>query len=517
MIRCRSLLLVSLAFSHAIAAGVERPLAEATIVVYNKTAPDSLDLARFYAQQRGIARDHLVALTCSTAEEIDRAEYDETIAAPLREVFESRRWWTVHDRADGTKSVDSTMVRFVAVMKGVPLKIRAVAAPYPGDEPGGGPVNDKNEASVDSELSTLGLFSRHISGAMQNPYFKSFRTIREFENPVLLLVCRLDAPASSLVRRMISDAVAAEKNGLWGRAYIDTSHDSAPGAAMGDTWMNAAARDLRKVGVPVVLDELPGVFPAGYPMTACALYYGWYATTAAGPFAESRFRFAPGGIGIHIHSFSAGSLHDANAGWCAPLLLRGAAATLGNVYEPYLQLSANLDVFNDRLLHGFTFAESAYAAAPTLSWMGVAIGDPLYRPFNAWLQIDPAASSPNEWKFYHDFAVKNTGKPTADYRSMARQAATRARNPIMLEDLGAMESRDGNFAAAVSLFDQARATYKNRDDIIRVVIEECDALVKSEQRKRALALVRETLRIVSEAPSAPILQEIEHQLSAPAP
>lgn len=515
MSRCRSCLLSILLIATAQA---ERPLAESTIVVYNRAAPDSLDLARFYAQQRGIARDHLVALTCSTAEEIDRGEFDDTIAEPLREVFRQRGWWKMHERADGTKSVDATSIRFVAVMKGMPLKIRPLAGSYPGDQAGGGPINDKDEACVDSELSILGLFSKQIHGGIQNPYFKSFKASRDFENPVLLFPCRLDGPTAPVVRRMITDAVATEKSGLWGRAYVDASHNSAPGANLGDAWMNNVASALRKAGVPVVLDDLPGVFPAGYPMTNCALYFGWYTDHAVGPFADSRFRFNPGAIAVHIHSFSAATLRDANAGWAAPLLMRGAAATLGNVYEPFLQLSANLDVFSDHLLHGFTFAESAYASVPALSWTNVAIGDPLYRPYGAWLQIDAAAArSPNEWKFYHDFAVNNAKRAPAEYRSLARQAATRARNGAMLEDLGGMEVRDGNFAAAANLFQQARATYKTRDDIVRVVIEECDALVKSDQRKRALDLARSTLRVVSEAPSAPILQEIERQLSAPAP
>ncbi|MEY2546972.1 MAG: hypothetical protein QOG48_2089, partial [Verrucomicrobiota bacterium] len=270
----------------------------------------------------------------------------------------------------------------------------------------------------------------------------------------------------------------------------------------------------------VVFDDLPGIFPAGYPKTNCALYYGWYAGQAAGPFADPKFRFVPGAIAAHIHSFSAETLRDPNAHWVAPFLMHGAAATIGNVYEPYLQLSAHFDILSDRLLHGFTFAESAYMSVEALSWMNVAIGDPLYRPYASWLVVDQARETPrapNDWQFYHEFAVKNNSRPPAEYRTLARQAATRARNAVMLEDLGGMEAHEGNFVVATNLFQQARATYTNRDDIIRVVIEECDALVKSDRRKRALDLVRTTLRIVSTSPAAPILQEIERQLSAPPP
>jgi uncharacterized protein (TIGR03790 family) len=489
-------------------------LAAATIIVCNKSAAESLDLARFYAQQRGIARDHIVALDCPNSEEITRDEYDATIAEPLRAVFRERGWWKSHQRADGTESVDSSTVQFVAVMRGMPLKIHWVTSPYPGDHTGPGPINDQNAASVDSELSILALGSRQVSGVITNPYFKSFRSILDSRDFLLLLACRLDGPTSTVVRRMITDSIAAEKNGLWGRAYVDASNNHAPGGPLGDMWMHDVTTQLRRAGVPVVLDDLPGVFPAGYPMTNCALYYGWYVGEPAGPFADPNFRIMPGAIAVHIHSFSAGSLRDPKAGWVAPLLMHGAAASLGNVYEPYLQLTAQLDIFNDRLLHGMTFGESAYASVYALSWMSVMVGDPLYRPYLSWLQIEENRPA-NEWKFYHEFAAGNGGHDAPEYRAAARQAATRARNGPMLEDLAGMEARDGNFAAAVAIFDQARSTYPRKEDIIRVVIQECDALVKQDKRKRALDLVRSTLRVVSPSPSVPILKEIEHQLTTP--
>src|SRR5439155_22269623 len=76
-------------------AAAEQSLAGSTIVVYNRNVPESVGLAKFYAEQRGIARDHLIGLDCSGEEEISREEYDKTIANPLRETFKNRRWWTL--------------------------------------------------------------------------------------------------------------------------------------------------------------------------------------------------------------------------------------------------------------------------------------------------------------------------------------------------------------------------------------------------------------------------------------
>ena len=82
---------------------------------------------------------------------------------------------------------------------------------------------------------------------------------------------------------------------------------------------------------------------------------------------------------------------------------------------------------------------------------------------------------------YHDFAVKNAALPTAEYRKQAREAASFANNGPMLEDLGLMEARDGDHAAAVSCFQQARTIYTKREDILRVVLEEAESWVKQEK------------------------------------
>src|SRR6476660_722413 len=146
----------------ATAAFAEKPLAPATIVVFNQDIPESVELARFYAQKRGIARDHLVGLSVSKTEEISRLEYDTMIRDPLREVFKERTWWAVNESRGHPVGVTNTSIRFVAMVKGMPLKIRAATA-YAGDKPGAGPIGDRNDASVDSEVAVLGVFSGQIS------------------------------------------------------------------------------------------------------------------------------------------------------------------------------------------------------------------------------------------------------------------------------------------------------------------------------------------------------------------
>ena len=493
------------------APAAEQPLAQSTIVLYNKDVPDSVELAKFYAEQRAIAPDHLIGLNCSTEEEISREEYDTTIADPLREIFKQRHWWMLNEPPKQPPVVTASAIHFVAVIKGIPLKVRSTAA-YLGDQPRPGPITRRNEASVDSELAALAFYSRQISGATPNPYFQRFSAISNLEGATLLLVCRLDAPTAATVRGMIINAIATEKSGLWGRAYVDGGDNTSAGLEVGDQWLNEITGHLHKVGIPVVYDDTPALFPEAYPMTDCALYYGWYAGKVTGPFARPGFHFVPGAIAVHIHSFSASTLRDANANWVAPLISRGAAATLGNVYEPYLELTSHLDIFNDRLLHGFTFAESAYMSIRVLSWMSVMVGDPLYRPYATWLQIElksEAAKNKSNWKAYHEFAIKNASRPASEFRTLARQMASQTRNGPMIEDLGLMEARNGNFSAATDCFGQARTFYSNRDDILRLLLEEADALVKQGKPTQAVDLIRSEMRTAPDAPAAPLLRKFE--------
>jgi hypothetical protein len=272
--------------------------------------------------------------------------------------------------------------------------------------------------------------------------------------------------------------------------------------------------------VPVIYDDSPALFPESYPMTDCALYFGWYADKIVGPFTQTDFQFAPGAIAVHLQSFSASTLHDENGNWAGPLLARGATATLGNVYEPYLQLTSHLNVFNDRLLHGFTFAESAYMSMQALSWMSVMVGDPLYRPYAGWLEIDEkreGEQAASDWKAYHEFATKNNSRPAPEFRAAARQFAMRTHNAPMLEDIGLMDAAAQKFPEATASLDQARTLYTKRDDILRAVLHEATVLGKQNKTKPALDLLHNTLRILSNAPASALLKKLEMELRATKP
>jgi len=512
---CGALALIAMTCAAwAQAAPKEKSDAERTLVIFNTNDPTSSELARFYAARRGVAKDRVLGLKCSPSPDITREEYDRDIAEPLRRAFEKNRWWRVRDAEKPDAAVVENDIRFIAVIRGVPVKI-AAAFNYAGDEPSGPAViSTRNEAAVDSELTTLGFLTRSISGALNNPYYRSFSRITDAALPNLMLVARLDAPTPEQVKRMITDSLATEQAGLRGFAYVDARGIKDAGLAEGDKWLLKAADDARRRGSPVVLDLGEGMFPQAYPMRHAALYLGWYSEHVAGPFVREDFRFVRGAVAVHIHSFSASNLRDAKQLWVGPLLAAGAAATVGNVYEPYLSLTPNLDVFHERLRAGFTLAESAWSAQRALSWMNTVVGDPLYRPFRPEVELSEAAAP--EWDAYRD-GLKVWLEDQPKGAEALTASAKRLRSGIPAEGLGLLQLTVEQPDAAIVSFELARSLYTHPDDIIRAAIHEIFQLRARNRKDDALALIRGELKKHAKAPSAELLRSLEMEMAPPPP
>ena len=486
--------------------------AAATLVIYNQNDKDSGDLARFYAEKRGIAKDQVLGFKCAKTEEITRDEYDQTIAEPLRKAMVANIWWKPAAAGHPLGPIESNKIRFIALMRGMPLRI-AERPKYPGDAPSGpAPIGTVNAAAVDSELAVLGLNNRQISGALVNPYFRGYASAADFRNPAMMLVCRLDGPTPEIVRRMITDSLAAEKEGLAGLAYVDARNIAQEGYTEGDKWLYDLAKEARRRGTPVVLDNGSELFPESYPMTQAALYFGWYTEHAAGPFLRPNFRFTRGAIAVHIHSFSGVTVRDPVRHWVAPLLAAGAAATIGNVYEPYLALTPQLDIFHARLRAGFTFAESAYMSMRALSWMTTFVGDPLYRPYKGALNLEELPAK-GEWAEYRKGAQLwlSTNRPTGD--AFLRDAGKRLKSGVIMEGLGLLQVSVDDHAAALASFKLARESYGATEDAMRVAFHEVFLLRAAGRHVEAMTVAHGTANAVPKSPAGDLLK----QLATPQP
>jgi hypothetical protein len=63
------------------------------------------------------------------------------------------------------------------------------------------------------------------------------------------------------------------------------------------------------------------------------------------------------------------------------LVARGVTATVGNVTEPYLELTHQPQLLLKSLARGDRWGDAVAYSVPAFSWQAMAVGDPLYRPF----------------------------------------------------------------------------------------------------------------------------------------
>lgn len=506
---------MALAAVPALASAAPEDDARATVIIYNEADPSSRSLAEFYADRRKIPVENLVGLNCPLTEEISRLEYETSIAGVLDRTFVEKGWWT--KSVSGTPRVISTKIRFVALMRGMPLKIRAESsivsrADLPPE------IGRHNEASVDADLACLGMPATSASGPIVNPFFRRFTPIGDSGiDPGLLLVCRLDGPTEGTVRAMIDNALNAERDGLWGWAYVDTRNIRSGGYAEGDEWLRNVASKMRSKGIPVIMDDGPETLPVGFPITDAAVYYGWYSETIDGPFASPDFRFRPGAIAVHIHSFSASTLRSSVQNWAGPLVMRGASITLGNVYEPYLGLTIHLDIFQDRLMAGLTFAESIYSAANVLSWMTVAVGDPLYRPYAVW--NDMFADKPKElssWQEYREIILSHGGDVLAAAQDL-EVAAKKSGRSMFLESLWQVQYAAGDWNAAMATVTSALQIEKDPDVRFRLLIEKIGTLRTLGDIKGAGELLAEESGAATNDNERALLKRLHDEMFPPSP
>lgn len=488
--------------------------AAATAVVFSSTDPDSVALANDYAKKRGIPPDNLIGLKCSAAEEISRDEYLATISGPVRAHLLAKGLWTA-DPASGR--IISSTGKFVAIIRGVPLKIRQDPNIAPNRaQPD--PVGGRNEASVDSELAALAAIGISPAGALPNPYFRRYTPVLDLSTePGLLMVSRLDGPDPITVRGMIDDALSAEADGLWGWAYVDSRGIKTGNYVEGDDWLRATLSSMRQKGIPALMDSSEQTLPDGFPITDAAIYYGWYADSVNGPFSDPLLRFRTGAIAAHIHSFSASTLRNPAANWCAPLLARGAAATVGNVYEPYLSLTHDLSILQDRLMAGFTFAESASMAMQVVSWMNVAVGDPLYKPYAVW-QNDGAKgpAKPSSWEQYRSIVLAADGNVTAAAKQL-RAAADSTGKSMFLEALAAAQLDAGDRDGALRSLRDAIDLEKRGPEQFRLGLEEY-ALLRATGDTRGASKVLSRIAAGSiSARSRALLGSFYDNMNPPAP
>ncbi len=386
---------------------------EQVVVVANKMAWHSEELAKYYMVKRNIPDGNFILLSAPSREDCTRAEYDEKIASPVRSFLKK-------NDPEGKK------FHCLALMFGIPLRINP-----PGLTSGEGKalseLRKQHEAilhqikeveylkdqeilkilresekrlkrqidqaskvfqgaAVDSELALVREDSYPLDGWLPNKLFL-WNQKKPPSNLLqkVMLVSRLDGPTPEIVRRVIDDSLETEKTGLTGVAYFDArwpdpgDKKEISGYAFYDRSIHQAAQRVEKSGrMSTVLDSKERLFQPGECPKA-ALYCGWYSL---GNYVDA-FSWVKGAVGYHVASAECTTLKNKESrAWCKVMLEKGGAATIGPVAEPYVEAFPPPDLFFGLLLDGrFTLAECYALSNPFWSWQMVLIGDPLYRPF----------------------------------------------------------------------------------------------------------------------------------------
>jgi uncharacterized protein (TIGR03790 family) len=443
------------------------------VVVYNAKSRESREVAEYYAQKRGVPEEQLIGLDLPDREEITRNEFRDQLQRPLAEQLARRKLWKITSTvipATSNKAAQvewkpsQSKIRYAVLAYGVPLKISHDPALKEDGQEKLRPELARTEAAVDNELALLPLIDQHppVTGPLRNAAFTVTNAASLHPTNGILLVARLDGPSAAVAKGLVDNALLAERDGAWGRAYFDLRNITDPAYKQGDEWIRMAAELARHLGLETVVDTNAATFPAGFPLSQVGFYMGWYTENADGPFAQPKVEFMPGAFAYHLYSFSAATLRSATRGWTGPLLAKGVTCTMGSVYEPYLAGTPDLGVFAARLIFsGFTFGEAAYACQSLLSWQTTVVGDPLYRPFGrngdlVHRELELRGSPLVEWSFLRLINLNlASGRSVADCANLLEGLPTLTNSAVLTEKLGDLYSEMGKPSSATFMWQKA--------------------------------------------------------------
>jgi len=340
------------------------------LVVINAASPASVAVGEYYAKARHVPENHVVRLSTSTTEAVERAQYERTIETPIA------TWLTRHSLQD--------RVLYFVLTKGVPLRINGTTG------------RDGTAASVDSELTLL--YRRLIGtragimGRVANPYFVNDTPPNEakpFTRFVadIYLVTRLDGYTAADAMKLVDRGGAPGHDGT---IVLDQSGSVDNG--IGDRWLQETADRLKgAAGARVLLET------SAMPAAVSDPVIGYFSSGSNDPSTRFRrlgFKFANGALAGLFVSSDARTFVEPPADWkpgpqgvagadslAGDLIREGVTGLVANVSEPYFDSTARPQVIFPAYVAGFNLAESYYLSLPSLSWQTIVIGDPLCAAF----------------------------------------------------------------------------------------------------------------------------------------
>jgi uncharacterized protein (TIGR03790 family) len=367
------------------------PVQEALLVV-NDTSPTSVSLGQQYVQLRHVT--NIVHLQC-----IDSAlnQDNETIAFA--------DFYTGIERPVSNFLRKHPEVNYVVLTKGIPIRVDGAKT----GEAYGGP----RRASLDSTIAALGY--DQIPGAVKvrfddpSGYAVGSAWLNRYWNSTArfshaqfggYLVTRLDGYTLQNAESLTANAVKSETHPQKGTILLDIEPDFGLGnpktepapiptaliTAEGpyDTWnadMEHAGTELSARGIAVTADVTTKF--VGHRKRLLG-YFSWGSNDDH--FSQAAYNslgFLPGAIGDTAVSTSARSFFVQSYGqsMIADLIAQGITGVKGYTDEPLLQAISSPSIALGRYTHGYTLAESFYAASHFVGWTDIVVGDPLAQPY----------------------------------------------------------------------------------------------------------------------------------------
>lgn len=528
--------------------GATQPRGAEVAVVYNSNmGPDSRLVAEYYGEKRGVPKSQIIGLPMPRSETITRAEFSAQIQEPLLQQLESRgllsfRASIIPSRAERPGMVlwvpVEARVRYLVLAYGVPLRVSHDESAVPPSATNLPPQQRRTEASVDSDLVLLPIAKRplRLHGPYRNPLFGTTNASSLSPTNGIFIVGRIDGPGPKVARELVDKAIEAEANGLWGYAYFDLRGLGDSPYRKGDDWLSAAAEVAKTHGFAPIVDDKPATFPSWFPMPHIALYAGWYDNAPSGPFTRPTIEFMPGAFAYHLFSYSATTLRTPST-WAGALLDKGVTATVGYVFEPYLDATIDVSIFMSRwIADGWTLGEAATAAQPAFSWQATVVGDPLYQPFARTLEQlrQELAARNSPLVPWADLRLLNrdeaAGTPRRELIDRLSKNAALHKSPVLESRIAALYADEGRESASVQAMERALklkpspqlraqlqlglarrlASINRHSDSLRYY----EQLSASETDKRArLALIEEALPVARKAGATSAANRYEAEIA----
>ncbi len=191
---------------------------------------------------------------------------------------------------------------------------------------------------------------------------------------------------------------------------------------------------------------------------------------------------------------------------------------MGCVYEPYLQLTPNVEIFLSRFTKSqFTFGEAAWAAQPALSWQTTVVGDPLYRPFAkspALLHQELAErhSPLVEWSYLRLFNVDLArGVSPTNLTAFIESSGIATNSAVLTEKLASLYELQGKHDAAIDADETALRLNPSPEQRIQLRLALADKLLA---QNFTAAARRDYQKLLEESPDYPGKAAIEEKINA---